>query len=445
MKKKIFAVVMAAVMAVGMAACGGGTNNAENTTAKDTSEATAADTSGMEDLTKTEVKAGDPVAAADVKVGLICVEDENSGYDAAHIEGITKACEALGIDPASQLIIKKDIPEDENCYDNAVDLAEEGCNIIFSDSYGHQSYMQEAAAEYPDIIFVAGTGDTAAVSGLDNFKNIFPHTFESRYVSGIVAGMKLAEMVAADPSLDPYVGYIGAYPYAEVVSGMTAFYLGVKSVVPEAHMDVQYTNSWYDPTAEGAAAEALMSKGCVIISQHADSTGAPSAVQAAHQNGKEVYCVGYNVDMRSVAPDVALTSAQNNWSVLYEHMLDCLIKGEPVPTDYSVGADQDAVMISELGDACAEGTAEAVEAAWAGIKSGEIQVFDTATFTCSASENGAYQVDENGVVTSAYGLDADGDFVNDNGEAIVDGAFVESELRSAPYFSLRIDGITELN
>ena len=437
MRKKIFAVIMTAVMAVSMAACGGSSSSAP-------AETPAADASVAAD-------AGDAAATgeakdiADLKVGLICVEDENSGYDASHIDGLTAACEALGIDTSSQLIIKKDIPEDESCYDNAVDLAEEGCQIIFSDSYGHQSYMQEAASEYPEVVFVSCTGDMAAGSELDNYKNIFPHTFESRYVSGVVAGMKLAEMIAKDATLDPYVGYVGAYPYAEVVSGMTAFFLGVRSVVPEAHMDVQYTNSWYDPTAEGAAAEALMSKGCCIISQHADSTGAPSAVQAAHQNGKEVYCVGYNVDMRSVAPDVALTSAQNNWSVLYQHMLDCFIKGEEVPVDYSTGIADNAVMISDLGDACAEGTQEAVDKAWAGIKDGTLQVFDTSTFTCQPTDNGSYTVDDKGVVTSAFALDADGDFVNDNGEAIIDGAFVESELRSAPYFSLRIDGITELN
>lgn len=428
---------MTAVMAVSMAACGGSSSSAP-------AETPAADASVAADA-GSAAATGEAKDVADLKVGLICVEDENSGYDASHIDGLTAACEALGIDTSSQLIIKKDIPEDESCYDNAVDLAEEGCQIIFSDSYGHQSYMQEAASEYPEVVFVSCTGDMAAGSGLDNYKNIFPHTFESRYVSGVVAGMKLAEMIAKDASLDPYVGYVGAYPYAEVVSGMTAFFLGVRSVVPEAHMDVQYTNSWYDPTAEGAAAEALMSKGCCIISQHADSTGAPSAVQAAHQNGKEVYCVGYNVDMRSVAPDVALTSAQNNWSVLYQHMLDCFIKGEEVPVDYSTGIADNAVMISDLGDACAEGTQEAVDKAWAGIKDGSLQVFDTSTFTCQPTDNGSYTVDDKGVVTSAFALDADGDFVNDNGEAIIDGAFVESELRSAPYFSLRIDGITELN
>lgn len=437
MRKKIFAVIMTAVMAVSMAACGGSSSSAP-------AETPAADASVAADAGDA-ASTGEAKDVASLKVGLICVEDENSGYDASHIDGLTAACKALGIDTSSQLIIKKDIPEDESCYDNAVDLAEEGCQIIFSDSYGHQSYMQEAASEYPEVVFVSCTGDMAAGSELDNYKNIFPHTFESRYVSGVVAGMKLAEMIAKDATLDPYVGYVGAYPYAEVVSGMTAFFLGVRSVVPEAHMDVQYTNSWYDPTAEGAAAEALMSKGCCIISQHADSTGAPSAVQAAHQNGKEVYCVGYNVDMRSVAPDVALTSAQNNWSVLYQHMLDCFIKGEEVPVDYSTGIADNAVMISDLGDACAEGTQEAVDKAWAGIKDGTLQVFDTSTFTCQPTDNGSYTVDDKGVVTSAFALDADGDFVNDNGEAIIDGAFVESELRSAPYFSLRIDGITELN
>lgn len=430
MKKKVFAVLMSAMMALSLAACGGSAAGGSAPAAGGDSTVTSAD--------------GQTAAGTDIKVGLICVEDENSGYDASHIDGCTAAIKALGIDEKN-LIIKKDIPEDESCYDNAVDLAEEGCSIIFSDSYGHQSYMMQAATEYPDVTFVACTGDMAASSGLDNYKNIFPHTYESRYVSGVVAGMKLAELIAADPSLDPYVGYVGAYPYAEVVSGMTAFFLGVRSVVPEAHMDVQFTNSWYDPTAEGAAAEALMSKGCSIISQHADSTGAPSAVQAAHDKGQNVYCVGYNIDMRSVAPDVALTSAQNNWSVLYEHMLSCFVNGEEVPVDFSAGYADDAVMISELGDACAEGTQEAVDAAWAGIADGSIQVFDTASFTCQPATDGSYVVDDAGVVTSAFGLDADGDFVNDNGEAIVDGAFVESSLRSAPYFGLHIDGITWLN
>ena len=261
----------------------------------------------------------------------------------------------------------------------------------------------------------------------------------------VVAGMKLKELMDAGTVTDPKVGYVGAYPYAEVVCGYTAFLLGIQTQVPEAYMEVQYTNSWYDPVAEGEAANALMARGCVIIGQHADSTGAPSAVQAQKDAGSVVYSVGYNIDMLEVAPTAALTSSQNNWSVLYRDTLEKFIAGEEVPVDYAVGISEDAVMISKLGPECAEGTQEAVDAAWSSIKDGSLKVFDTSKFTCQPAADGSYQVDADGHVTSAFGLDSDGDFVNDTGEAIVDGAFQESVLRSAPYFSLRIDGITELN
>ena len=423
--KKFLALLLAMVMSLSLAACGG--SDTEDTT------------------TTTDDTATEESAASDVKIGLICVHDVNSGYDAAHIEGLTAACEELGIDVDSQVVFKYNIAEDQNCYDAAVDLAEQGCNIIFSDSYGHQTYMLQAAREYSDITFVSCTGDQAGVAGLDNFKNIFPYTYESRYVSGVVAGMKLKELMDAGTVTDPKVGYVGAFPYAEVVCGYTAFLLGIQSVVPEAYMEVQYTNSWYDPVAEGEAANILMADGCVIIGQHADSTGAPSAVQEAQDKGTVAYSVGYNIDMLSVAPTAALTSAQNNWSVLYKATLEKFIAGEEIPADYATGHANNAVMISALGESCAEGTQEAVDAAWAGIDDGSLKVFDTSKFTCQPAADGSYQVDADGHVTSAFGLDSDGDFVNDTGEAIVDGAFQESVLRSAPYFSLRIDGITELN
>ena len=398
--KKFLALLLTLVMALSLAACGGSDEESTGSPA--------------EDPAANEESSG---SAADVKIGLICVHDINSGYDAAHIEGLTAACEELGIDANSQVIFRYNIAEDENCYDAAVDLAEEGCNIIFSDSYGHQSYMLDAAEDYPDVTFVSCTGDMAATSGLDNYKNLFPYTYESRYVSGVVAGMKLKELMDAGTVTDPKVGY----------------------------MEVQYTNSWYDPVAEGEAANALMARGCVIIGQHADSTGAPSAVQAQKDAGSVVYSVGYNIDMLEVAPTAALTSSQNNWSVLYRDTLEKFIAGEEVPVDYAVGISEDAVMISKLGPECAEGTQEAVDAAWSSIKDGSLKVFDTSKFTCQPAADGSYQVDADGHVTSAFGLDSDGDFVNDTGEAIVDGAFQESVLRSAPYFSLRIDGITELN
>ena len=372
------------------------------------------------------------VSADDFKVGVILVHDENSGYDQAHIEGVQGAAERLGL-TADQVIFKYNIPESEECFDAAVDLAEQGCQLIISDSYGHQAYMMEAAREYPDVHFIASTGDTAWKEGIDNVSNMFPHTFESRYVSGVVAGMKLKELLDSGAATEPHVGYVGAYPYAEVVSGYTGFFLGIRSIVPDAFMEVQYTNSWYDPNAEAAAAEALMARGCVIIGQHADSTGAPSAIQAAQDKGAVVYSVGYNIDMRAVAPTAALTSAQNCWVELYTPMIDAAMKGEAIPTDYSVGYAHDGVQISPLGDSCAEGTAEAVEAAIAAIKDGTLNVFDTANFTVGGE-----------AVTSAFALDTDGDWVTDSEEVIIDGIFHESEVISAPYFSLRIDGITEL-
>ena len=264
---------------------------------------------------------------------------------------------------------------------------------------------------------------------------------EHRYVSGVVAGMKLQELLDAGTVTDPYVGYVGAYPYAEVVSGYTAFFLGVQSVVPKAHMDVQYTNSWYDPVAEGEAANALMSKGCVIIGQHADSTGAPSAVQAAQDSGTVAFSVGYNIDMLSVAPTAALTSAQNNWSVLYKAILEKFMAGEEVPTNFATGIKDDAVMISTLGESCAEGTQEAVDAAWAGIKDGSLKVFDTSKFTVEGKPVSELDVDFS-IVDFGTG---DVIFKGETENVIKDSAFQESTFRSAPYFTLRVDGITELN
>ncbi|HPW00105.1 MAG TPA: BMP family ABC transporter substrate-binding protein, partial [Oscillospiraceae bacterium] len=313
--KKILALILAAVMVFAFAACGGEepaepTNPGESTpveTSEEPAETVLSEAAQRVLATKGEkldtTKVKDAFDAGTLKVGVILLHDENTGYDAAHLNGIKEAAANVGL-TEDQVIWKYNIPEDETCYDTAVDLAEAGCQVVISDSYGHQSYMLQAAQEYPDVIFMPATGDNAAASGLTNLVNFFPHTYESRYVSGVVAGMKLAELVADGKITDANkdgenikIGYVGAFPYAEVVSGYTAFYLGIKSIVPNVVMDVTYTSSWYDPTAESAAANALVSRGCVIISQHADSTGAPSACQALLDAGTTVYCVGYNIDM----------------------------------------------------------------------------------------------------------------------------------------------------
>ncbi|MFV0352653.1 MAG: BMP family ABC transporter substrate-binding protein [Oscillospiraceae bacterium] len=406
--KKISALLLVLVMAFVFVACSG-------TTAPSSSTATSAGSVAS-------------TVPSNFKLGVILVHDENSGYDMAHIEGIWAARDALGLTD-DQIVFRYNIPEDETCYDTAMDLVDAGCTIIISDSYGHQGFMQQAAAEVPEVTFVAATGDTAGPSGLPNLKNTFTYVYESRYVSGLVAGLKLKELMDAGTVTDPHIGYVGAYPYAEVVSGYTAFFLGIRSIVPDAYMDVQYTNSWYDPVAEGEAANALIAAGCVIIGQHADSTGAPSAVQAALDSGRVAYSVGYNIDMLSVAPTAALTSAQNNWGALYTKILGQAVNGEEIPTDTALGYADDAVMISALGESCAEGTQASVDAAWASIKDGSLKVFDCSTFTVAGETVTTYD--------QVYGFEGN--------EMIVDGYFQESVLRSAPCFDLRIDGITELS
>ena len=406
--KKFLALILVLVMALSLIACG--------------QEAAPAD-EGSE--------GGDDATA--VKIGVVLVGDENEGYTFAHIDGIRKAAAACGISD-DQIVWCYNIPENSECYDKCIECVEEGCGLVITNSYSHQDFTKQAAEENPDVEFVAMTGDTALKSGLANFHNAFNMTFESRYVSGIVAGMKLKEMMDEGLVTDPYIGYVGAYPYAEVVSGYTGFFLGIKSIVPEAHMDVQYTNSWFSQQEESKAAEALMGRGCVIIGQHADSTGAPAAVQAAKDAGKNVYSVGYNVDMLQAAPTAALTSSTNDWSVFYTYLFKAFLAGESIKTDWSEGYETGAVAITALGPEVAEGTAEAVAAAEAAIKDGSLHVFDTKTFTVDGKE-----------VTSCFTFDSDGDWTNDTNEGIVDGYYHESEYISAPSFALRIDGITELN
>ena len=384
----------------------------------------------------------DEDAAKEPKIGIILVGDENEGYSYAHIYGIREAAKALGIKD-DQIIWKYNVPEDQTTYDMAVDLVENGATIVISNSYSHQSFMQQAASEYPDVTFLACTGDNAAPSGLSNLKNAFPQTYQSRYVSGVVAGMKIKELADAgllvpenfDADGNVKIGYVGAFPYAEVVSGYTAFYLGIKSVYEDVTMMVKFTNSWFDLTGEATVADELMSQGCVIIGQHADSTGAPSQLQKNMEDNKygfTAYSVGYNVSMLDVAPDVALTSASNGWERLYEYVFRNWLASEDIVTDWTAGYEDNAVMITELGKNVAPGTAEAVAETEAKIMSGELKVFDASTFTIDGEH------------PTEIMADTDGDFVPDT-NLLIDGYFHESEVRSAPSFAVDIDGITKLN
>lgn len=412
MRKVLSALCAVSMAGVLLAGCGGAAKtetSAAETTAAEAVESSAAE-SGAEST-------GAGIAKEDLKIGIFFIGDENEGYSASHMAGIQEAAKELGLGE-DQLIMKTNIGEDESALDAAEDLASDGCQLIMGTSFGHESYLMEAAQNHPELTFCHATGFQAAISGIENFHNYFDNIYEARYVTGVVAGMKLKEMidegkVTADACR---IGYVGAYPYAEVISGFTAFYLGAKSVVPEVSMKVLYTNSWADPAAEAETAKQLISDGCVLISQHADTTGAPTACEE-----EGVPCVGYNVDMTSVAPNVALTSPTNNWSVYYKYAIQSMLDGTPIATDWAEGFKEDAVRITKLGSSVAAGTEEKVKEVEEQIKNGELHVFDTSTFTVNGEELTTYA--PNGT------------------EFVADGYFHESEFTSAPAFDIIIDGI----
>ena len=353
-----------------------------------------------------------------LKVGFIYLHDENSTYDKNFIDAAKAACDKMGV----EYVEKKNIPESSECTEAALDLADRGCDLIFADSFGHETFLAQAAEEYPEVMFCHATGTTAHTSDLENFHNAFASIYEGRYLAGVAAGMKLNEMIesgkiTADKAK---MGYVGAFTYAEVISGYTSLYLGAKSVCPSVTMEVKYTNSWASFDLEKECADALISDGCVLISQHADTTGAPTACEAAG-----VPCVGYNIDMTSVAPTTALTSASINWGVYYTYAVQCMIDGTPIDVDWCKGFAEGADKLTPLNeDVVAEGTAEKVEEVENAIIDGSLHVFDTSTFTVDGEEVTTYE--KNGI------------------EYVSDGYFHESEFGSAPAFDLAIDGITSI-
>ena len=373
--------------------------------------------------------------AEEVKLGVILLHDEDSTYDLNFINGVKAAAEKLGLSE-SQIIMKRGIPESNECYETALDLADEGCNLIFADSFGHETYLMEAASECPDVQFCHATGTMAHTSGLDNFHNTFASIYEGRYLVGIAAGLKLNELKAAGKLKGevPMLGYVGAFTYAEVISGYTSFYLGAKSVCPDVEMKVQFTGSWYDEKEEKAAAEALIALGCDVISQHADSMGAPTACENAG-----IPNISYNGSTVDTCPNTFIVSSRINWAPYFVYMINCVATGETIATDWVGTIENGAVQLSEVNtQAAAAGTVEKLAEVCEGLVNGTVHPFDTATegFITLGGEPMA--------ATWQPGGPTDGDFVE--GTPIVyDGYFHESEYRSAPYFDAWIDGIELLN
>ena len=404
--KKFLAMLLALVMALALVACG--------------DKNTDANTNG-----------DDSADAAKVKVGFITLHDENSTYDLNFINAAKKAIADLGL-TEDDYILKTNVPEGQECYEAAVDMVDAGCNIIFADSFGHEPYMIDAAKENPDVQFCHSTGTRAHTEGLANYHNAFASIYEGRYLAGIAAGMKLNKMIEAGKftAEEAKMGYVGAFTYAEVVSGYTSFYLGAKSVCPTVTMDVTFTGSWYDEALEKEGAQKLIDGGCKLISQHADSFGAPTACQNAG-----VPNVSYNGSTKAAGPDTYIISSRIDWAPYYEYAIKAVMDGTAIDADWTGTLATGSVVLEELNtDVAAAGTAEAIEAAKAKLESGELHVFDTATFTVKGETLTSYMAD----------VDTDADYTPDT-EVVHDGYFSESEFRSAPYFDLEIDGITRLD
>jgi len=330
-------------------------------------------------------------------------------------------------------MLKTNIPEGQECYEAACELADAGCDIVFADSFGHEDYMIEAAKEYPEVQFCHATGTKAHTEGLSNYHNAFATIYEGRYLAGIAAGMKLNEMIENGEITEDQakIGYVGAYTYAEVISGYTSFFLGARSVCPSATMEVTFTGSWYDETAEKEGANKLIEDGCVLISQHADSMGAPTACEKAG-----VPDVSYNGSTASACPNTFIVSSRINWAPYFTYIIDAVANGTEIATDWVGTLQTGSVELTDLGDAAAEGTAEAIAEAQAAMEAGTLHVFDIATFTVNGADLTSYMAD----------VDTDADYTPDT-EVITDGYFAESgeSFRSAPYFDLQIDGISLLD
>lgn len=381
-------------------------------------------------------------------IGLICLHGDSSTYDKNFIDAMREACENLGV--SDQLTIVTDIPEGNECYEAARDLVDQGCQVIFADSFGHEQYMLKAAREFPDVEFCHATGTQAHTSEVANYHNAFASIYEGRYLAGVAAGMKLLEMHEAGELEDNNytdtskttikMGYVGAFPYAEVISGYTSFFLGAQSVLRENELDVtmevSYTSSWYDIDAERDTAIALINRGAALISQHADSMGAPSACE-----DKGVPNVSYNGSTATDCPNTYIISSRVNWVPYFEYMIRQTLDNAEIDTDWCGGLGTGSeytdttgsVVLTELGSAAAEGTEAKLNEVRAKLQKGELEVFDTSKFTVKGEHITSYLAD----------VDDAGDYVGETEAINAEGIFEESKYRSAPYFNIIIDGITE--
>lgn len=310
------------------------------------------------------VKSSSGVSKDSIKVGVIHLSDpaEGSGYTYTHDIGIMGMQQNLGLSD-SQIIRKINVNDsDKEATRKAIkECIDEGCNIIFSTSWGYMDTTAQMAEEYPDVYFSHGTG---YMSNGKNFNNYFGRIYQPRYLSGIVAGMN---------TKTNKIGYVAAMgsENSEVTGGIDAFALGVYSVNPSAQIYVKVTNSWYDPEAEKAAASTLLDMNCDVITQHCDTTYPQLLAQQ-----KNVYSIGYNSDMSKDAPDACLCSVIWNWSAYYTAAVQSVIDGTWDGSNYYGGMNENLVGITQLADFCKSGTQQKVDEAKKDIISGKLGIFD---------------------------------------------------------------------
>jgi len=376
-----------------------------------------------------------------VKIGLICLHDSNSTYDKNFIDSMDVAVSNLGDRVDGKAVVKTGVKEDRAAYDAAKDLVKQGCNVIFADSFGHEQFILEAAKEFPEVQFCHATGTKAKVANVSNYHNAFASIYEGRYLAGYAAGLKLQSMIDDkaltsknyDENGNVKLGYVGAFPYAEVVSGYTSWYLGVKEVVNNVVMNVTFTSSWYDFNAERDGAKTLINWGAAIVSQHADSMGAPGECET-----NKVPNVTYNVSTATSCPTTYVAYSKVNWAPYYEAVVNAMYEGKGIASEVNNNYTGSISTGSVVYDCANVKAKEACDSIKAELENGTRKVFDCSKFTVGGKHITSYKAD----------VDDFGDYAPDTEVIVTKNGityFDESSFRSAPYFDLAIDGITKLN
>ena len=317
------------------------------------------------------------------RVGFVYSEDESTPYTANFVKAQRALEDEYG--DRVQVMVKSNVLNRES-EQPMRELIRGGARILFINM--DTDIPITLAREFPDVQFCQVSLPSISMEGTpENYHTFNGEIYQARYISGIAAGMKLRQLLDSGALLpqDALVGYIGANASTEVISGYTAFLLGVRSVAPEATMRVRYTGSWSNYAAEKEQTRELIDEGCVIIAQHVNTTAPAVACEEAVSAGKTVYHVGYHQSMMDIAPSCALVSIRTNWAPYVIQAVRAVMSGTAIENtveahehgrDLSAGFESGWVELMELNKfIAAEGTQEKIDNAIEGLKKGKIRVF----------------------------------------------------------------------